>query len=152
MSTKVRTNVSGLLYSLTLIILAIVTTVIAIAISERNFHNSLVNLSTFAGAIVATIIHTFLWLFVILSPRKPTRLRASLIGLGTGLLIYPIAASTLSLLLAHQGNLATWAWIALLMLLSSGWLLAALYTIADLFMVSRLQKLIERLQTNSDTR
>ncbi|GCE22702.1 hypothetical protein [Dictyobacter kobayashii] len=151
MSTKVRANLSGALYSLTLVLLAIITTLIALYISNRNFNNTLINVSAFAGAIIATVIHTFLWLFAILSPRKPTRPRGILIGLGTGLLIYPIATSTLAIAFSHQGNLATWVWIALLMMLSSGWLIAALYTIADYIMVSRLQRLMENIQSSADT-
>ncbi|WP_201361361.1 hypothetical protein [Dictyobacter formicarum] len=149
MSTKVRANLSGALYSLTLVILAIVTTVIALYVSNRNFNNVLINISAFAGAIIATMIHTFLWLFAILSPRKPTRPRGILIGLGTGLLIYPIITSTLALIFSHQGNLATWAWVALIMMLSSGWLIAVIYAVVDYIMVSRLQKMMEDAQISA---
>ena len=146
MSTKVRANLSGALYSLTLVILAIITTVIALYVSNRNFHSVLINISAFAGAIIATMLHTFLWLFAILSPRKPTRTRGILIGLGTGLLIYPIVTSVLALLFSHQGNLGTWAWVALLMMLSSGWLIAVSYAVVDYIMVSRLQKMMENVE------
>lgn len=146
MSTKVRANLSGALYSLTLLVLAIVTTVIALYVSNHSFNNVLINISAFAGAIISTMIHTFLWLFAILSPRKPTRPRGILIGLGTGLLIYPIITSTLALTFSHQGNLATWAWVALLVMLSSGWLIAVIYAVVDYIMVSRLQKMMEYVQ------
>ncbi|GLV55045.1 hypothetical protein KDH_18920 [Dictyobacter sp. S3.2.2.5] len=146
MSTKIRANLSGALYSLILVILAIATTLIALYVSNSSFHSPLINVSTFAGAILATMLHTFLWLFVILSPRKPTRTRGILIGLGTGLLIYPIITSLLAVIFARQGNILTWAWVALLILLSSGWLLAVIYAIVDYILVSRLKRIMENAQ------